>query len=116
MTEPISISDINRKALISFIAALLALLGLCIGLLPIPFTVLICYPPGIILGIISLVYGMIALREIRAEGTRGRRLALAAIWSGGFMLVAAFCMITAGIMIFPRFMDLVRESWNQLHP
>jgi len=43
-------------------------------------------------------------------------LALAAIWSGGFMLVAAFCMITAGIMIFPRFMDLVRESWNQLHP
>ena len=42
------------------------------GLLPIPFTVIVCYPPGIVLGIISLVYGMIALREIRAEGKRGQ--------------------------------------------
>ena len=116
MNEPISISEINREALISFIAAILALLGLCIGLLPIPFTVIICYPPGIILGTISLVYGMIALREIRADGKRGRRLALAAIWSGGFMLVAAICMITAGILIFPRFIDLIRQSWNQLQP
>ena len=114
--ETISISAINRKALISFIAAVLALLSLCMGLLPIPFTVIICYPPGIVLGIISLVYGMIALREIRAEGKRGRRLALAAIWSGGFMLLATVCMITAGILIFPRFMDIVKESWNQLRP
>jgi len=115
-TTSISISDINRKALISFLAAVLALLALCIGLLPIPFTVIICYPPGIILGIISLVYGVIALREIRESGKRGRRLALAAIWSGGFMLLAAVCMVTAGILIFPRFMDVVRESWNQLRP
>jgi len=56
MTKPVTISEINRKALISFIAAMLALLGLCIGLLPIPFTLLNCYPPGIVLGIISLVY------------------------------------------------------------
>lgn len=115
-TETISISDINRKALISFIAAALALLALCMGLLPIPFTVIVCYPPGIILGIVSLVYGVIALREIREGGKRGRRLALAAIWSGGFMLLAAVCMITAGILIFPRFMDIVKNSWNQLRP
>jgi len=116
MYETISISEINRKALISFLAAVLALLALCIGLLPVPFTVIVCYPPGIVFGIVSLVYGVIALREIRAEGKRGRRLALAAIWSGGFMLVAALCMITAGILIFPRFMDVIRESWNQLRP
>ena len=116
MTQSVPISEINRKALISFIAAMLSLLGLCIGFLPIPFTAIVCYPPGIMLGIISLVYGMIALREIRENGKRGRRLALAAIWSGGFMLVVAVCMITAGILIFPRFMELVRQSWNQLRP
>jgi len=59
---------------------------------------------------------MIALREIREGGKRESRLALAAVWSGGFMLVVAICMITAGILIFPHFMDLARQSWNQLRP
>ena len=116
MLETIPVSDINRKALISFLAAVTAMLALCAGFLPIPFTVILCYPPGIILGIISLTYGAIALREIRESGKRGRRLALAAIWSGGFMLLAAICMIVAGILIFPRFMDVVQETWSQMRP
>jgi hypothetical protein len=71
MYETISISEINRNALISFLAAVFALLALCMGLLPIPFTVIVCYPPGIVLGIVSLAYGVIALREIREGGKRG---------------------------------------------
>ena len=115
-TETISISDINRKALISFLAAVFALLALCVGFLPIPFTVILCYPPGIVLGVISLVYGIMGLREIRAQGKRGRRLALAAIWLGGLMLVAALCMIAAGIYLMPRFMEVVQETWGKLRP
>lgn len=116
MIETTPILEINRKALISFLAAALALLALCVGFLPVPFTVIICYPPGIVLGIVSLVFGILGLREIHAGGKRGRRLALVAIWLGGFMLLASICMIMAGILLLPRFMDVAQPLWNQLRP
>jgi len=116
MIETTPISEINRKALIGFLAAALALLALCAGFLPVPFTVIICYPPGIVLGIVSLVFGILGLREIRASGKRGRRLALAAIWLGGFMLLASICMITAGTLLWPRFMDVLQQLLNQIRP
>lgn len=115
MIETTSI-DINRKALISFLAAVFSVLALCMGFLPVPFTVILCYPPGIVLGIVSLIYGMLGLREIRLYGKRGRRLALAAIWLGGFMLVAALCMFAAGIFLMPHFMEAVQEMWDKLRP
>jgi uncharacterized PurR-regulated membrane protein YhhQ (DUF165 family) len=114
-TETIAISDINRKALISFLAAALALLTLCMGLLPIPFTMIICYPPGIVLGGVSLTYGVIALREIRNSGKRGRRLALAAIWAGGFMLLVAICMIAVSILLYPYISEFVQQIWQQIN-
>ena len=114
MYETIPVSDINRKALISFLAAALALLALCVGFLPVPFTVVLCYPPGIALGVVSLIYGIMSLREIRQHGKRGRRLALLAIWSGALMLVMAICMITAGVLLWPRVVELFQQTFDQL--
>ncbi len=110
MNEDFSFSRLNRKALISFLAAVLALLALCAGFLPVPLTALICYPPGIVLGVIALVYGGLSLRELREDGRRGRRLALLAMWAGGLMIVTAVCAIAVGIAVWPY----VTEFFKQL--
>jgi hypothetical protein len=88
MIETIPVPPLNRKAVIGILAAILALLAFCSGLLPLPLTAMICYPPGILLGIISLISGLMALSEIRKDGKRGRRFALIAAWAGGLMITA----------------------------
>jgi hypothetical protein len=44
MSDPISFPPLNRKALISFLAGVLAL---CAGFLPVLLTAVLCYPPGL---------------------------------------------------------------------
>jgi len=114
MIETISTSSFNRKAIIGFILAILALLALCAGILPIPFTILICYPPGILFGIVSLILGLKAQREIRADGQSGRTLALIAIYIGGLAILAMSCLITAGILLLPRIYDWIFQALNQM--
>ncbi len=110
MTETISTSSFNRKAIIGFILAILALLALCAGVLPVPFTALICFPPGILFGIASLVLGLQAQREIRMEGQSGRTLALIATYIGGFTILAMLCMITAGVIFLPRIYEWIVQA------
>jgi hypothetical protein len=116
MIETIPISSLNRKAIIGFISAILALLALCAGLLPVPFTILICYPPGILFGVASLVLGLKAQREIRINGEGGRTLAVIAAYIGGLAILAMSCMITAGAIFLPRVYDWLLQTINQLRP
>ena len=95
-------TSLNRNAIISFILALLALTALCIGILPIPFTILICYPPGIIFAITSLFLGIKSQRELRTDGKRGHSLAVIGMWVSGLSMVAFVCMLTAGAIFIPR--------------
>jgi len=106
----------NRKAIIGFIFALLALLALCTGVLPIPFTALICFPPSAMFGIASLVLGLLAQREIRSNGQDGRKLALLAVYIGGFTILAMICMITAGAILLPRIYEWLSQNINQVRP
>ena len=114
MPEDFSFPPLNRKALISFLAATVAVLALCAGFLPVPLTALICYPPGIVLGVVSLVYGYQGLRELKQDGKRGRRLALLSMWAGGLMIVMAVCAIAVGIAVWPYVEDFLNEAWNQI--
>jgi hypothetical protein len=116
MTETIPLAEINRNALISFLTAVVALLALCAGFLPIPFTAILCYPPGLVLGILSLVYGFTALKEIRLEQKRGRRLAMLAIGVGSFMVFATICLTTAGILLWPRVSEFLQQAVSQSQP
>jgi len=116
MIETISTPSFNRKAIIGFILAILASLALCVGLLPVPFTILICYPPGILFGIVSLVLGLKAQREIRVNGQSGRMLALITTYMGGFTIFAMLCMITAGIIFLPRIYDWMVQATHQVRP
>jgi len=103
---------INRNAIISFISGLLALLVICTGVLPIPFAFLLCYPVGIIFGVISIVLGINAQREIRETDESGLALARLAVWISGFALFAYVCMLTAGALLLPRVAEYISQFIN----
>lgn len=115
MIETVPIPPFNCKAIIGFIAALVALLALCVGLLPIPFTIMFCYPPGIISGIVALVLGIQAQREIRQSNENGKFLAGIAIWGGGITIVATLCIITTGVLLYPYISEFIQQLWQQIN-
>jgi FtsH-binding integral membrane protein len=116
MIETTPISPFNRKAIIGFITALIAFLALCAGLLPLPFTILLCYPPGIILGIASLMLGLQAQREIRQSNESGRFLAVIAMWVGGITIIATLCMIAVGVLLYPYISEFLQQAWQRINP
>ena len=115
MIETTSISPLNRKALIGFTSAIISLLALCTGLLPLPFTILFCYPPGIILGIAALVLGIQAQHEIRQSHESGQFMAGIAIWVGGITIIATLCVVTAGVLLYPYMSEFVQQAWQSVH-
>ena len=116
MADFVPISTFNRKALIGFALSILAVLALCTGLLPIPLTVLICYPPGLALGIASLVMGVIALRELRSDGKNGQPFAWFSAWVGGLTVVGMLCLASTGIVLFPYISNFFQQASQTLRP
>lgn len=104
----------NRLAAYSLIAALLTILSFCIGFAPfLPLTALVCYPAAVILGIISLVTGFRALRQMRISGESGRWMALAGIWVGSFAILAVLCATTltlATLLLSADYLQTLRPT------
>ena len=116
MIEPIPTPPLNRKALLGFLSSLLALLALCIGIVPIPFTALICFPPGVVFGVIALVLGLMAQGEIRVNAESGKTLAWMAVFAGGVTILAVVCMISAGVFFLPRIYAWLVQALHQPRP
>ncbi|MBV6451474.1 MAG: hypothetical protein MHPDNHAH_02213 [Anaerolineales bacterium] len=114
--EFVPISSFNRKALTGFLLSLLAVLALCMGVLPIPLIELICFPPGLVLSISALIVGSLALRETKTDGMNGRSLAWFAVWIGGITLLAMLCVISLGALLFPHISDFIHEIMNRIRP
>jgi len=108
-TTPITL---NRNALISFISALIAVISICVGILPIPFAALICYPPGILFAITAIVLGLKSQRELRSRDEEGRPLAVISVWGGGLSLFAYVCMLTVGALLLPRITEYISQFIN----
>jgi hypothetical protein len=104
----------NRRAILSLLFAALTILSFCIGVAPIPLTAVACYPTAALLGMVSLWMGTTALREVRQNGERGRRMALVSFWIGGLVLLAILCFTTITIYLFPYFIDFLRQAWKQI--
>ncbi|HEY6074373.1 MAG TPA: hypothetical protein VIV15_13530 [Anaerolineales bacterium] len=100
---------VNGRAVLSLAAALLTALSFCIGFAPIPLTALVCYPAAALSGIVSLLAGARALREIRASGEEGRVLALIGLWVSGITLAAVTCSVTLTALAIPHIIDLIRK-------
>jgi hypothetical protein len=115
MIETTPIPPFNRKAIIGFITAILALLALCVGAMPIPFTALFCYPPGIVLGIAALILGIQAQREIRQRNESGRVHALIAIWVGGITIILTLCLISTGVLLYPYIFKFIQQIWQRVN-
>lgn len=95
---------------------MIALLALCTGILPIPLTALFCFPPGALLGIVSLVLGLMALREIRVNGDSGKTLAFIAIIVGGLVILGMICMLATGAILLPRVYEWIVQVIHQPRP
>ena len=116
MTPEFESVSLNRKALISFVCAILTLVSICAGFAPIPFTAIICYPASILLGILSLFFGVSAIREVKQSNESGRTIALVAAWVGGLSILATLCIIVLGVFLYPYVSDFIRQSVNQIRP
>ena len=103
---------INKKAIVGFISSLLALLVICTGILPIPFAFILCYPPGILFGIVAIVLGGKSQREIRESGEDGRTLARISVWMGGISLLAYVCMFSMGVLLLPYITEYISRFIN----
>jgi hypothetical protein len=99
----------NRRAVISIVAAVLALLCFCGGIAPIPLTGFVCFPAAALLGLTAAVLGLSALRQIRSSAQSGRGLALTGVAVGSVGALGGLCMATAGIVLLSRIMDFVSQ-------
>ncbi len=93
--QPVS-SPINRHSIISLVFGFLTLLFLCVGVFtPLPFTSLICFPPGLLLGLLALGYGFVSLRKIRKHNESGHVMAWTGIVIGGMTFLCLLCLVAA---------------------
>jgi predicted membrane protein len=111
-----STAPTNRLALVSFFAAFLTVVSFCGGLAPLPLTAWVCYPLAILLGIVALVSGFTALRQVRASGEKGRAIALIGIWAGTLSILAVICATTLTVLVLYYGLDYFKTSWPQFKP
>jgi hypothetical protein len=111
MNEPIL--PTNRLAIVSLAAAILTVLSFCGGVAPIPLTGWFCFPGAIFLGLVALLTGLPALRQIRTRGERGRGMALIGAWLGGLTILATLCAI---VLTISALAALSAEIWKQVRP
>ncbi len=110
MTAPDSPSPhLNRWALASLAAAILAIVAVCGGIAPIPLTGFVCFPSAIMFGLLALVSGLWSLRRIRLTAARGRELALIGTSVGALALVGVLCFLALGIWLYPSIADLAHR-------
>lgn len=102
----------NRLAVSSLVAALLTILSFCIGFAPfLPLTAGVCYPAAVLFGIVSLVHGFRALRQVRASGEHGRWMALTGIWTGSLTILAVVCATTLTLTALFLGLDYIQTLW-----
>ncbi len=87
----------NRYAVISLVSAILTFLSFCIAVVPIPGTGWVCYPASLLFGLLAVLTGFTALRQIRQTGEGGRRLAWAAL---AILVLTLAAFLLAVVVLF----------------
>ena len=114
--EPIAPTpSTNRHSVISLILGIATILLFCGGMMPIPFTGFICFPPSFLLGLLALIFGLVSLNSIRKTNEDGKVLAWVGILSGGFIFLCLLCMLIAIVSLFffaPETMQPIIEGYQ----
>ncbi len=105
----IETQPVDRGAVISLAAAVLTVVSLCAGILPVPLTGFVCFPAAVGLGGVALAAGLVSLRRIRASGEAGRTFALIGTIVGGLVIAGMACLIVVGISFYPSLIDLAHR-------
>ena len=103
-------APVNRYAVVSMIAALLTVLSFCIAVAPIPLTGWVCYPSAAVLGLVSLITGIMSLAQISRTAENGRSYAVVGITVGTLAILGTMCAVAAAIAFFPRFIAFLGEG------
>lgn len=99
----------NRAAIFSLIATILSVLSFCTAVAPVPFTGYVCFPASAVLGIVALISGQIALRQMRSKPDNGRAFALAGTIVGGLAAAATACSVLIGILLLPEILAFIHQ-------
>ena len=100
----------NRFAIFSLIASIFTVLSFCIGLSPILFSSLICYPTAVITGVTALITGLISIHQIRRNGENGRGFGLIGAWTGGLMVITTLCAAIIGVVSIPLLITYISKA------
>ena len=106
----------NRFAVASLMTAILTLVSFCLGVIPIPLSAWVCYPAAAFSGVFSLIFGFIALRQLRSNAGKGRLLAWLGLSIGVLTLLAVLCFTTLSILVFYYGVQGINSIWPQLRP
>jgi len=106
--------SLNRLALVSLISATMTVLSFCVGFAPIPMTALFCYPFAALGGLVAMLTGWLALRQIRVGGEGGRWMAWAGLLAGGISLLAVICFSILTMTLFPILWNWVGQAWQSI--
>ena len=93
-------SPTNKQSVLSLVFGVLALVFLCLSMIPFPLTGLICFPVSFLFGMLALTLGMISLGQIPRNNETGRPMAWIGIIVGGFILMCMICMVIAIASLF----------------
>jgi uncharacterized membrane protein len=96
--DPVSLT--NKRSIVSLILGILSALTLCGGMVPVPFTGLICFPVSFFLGLLAMIYGTISLNNIRKNNENGKLMAWTGILTGGFVFLCMLLMLVAIVSLF----------------
>lgn len=105
----IETQPVDNSAVISLTAALLTLMAICGGVLPVPLTGFVCFPAAAALGVVALVSGLASLRRVRASGEAGRTFALIGTAVGGLTLASLICLLAVGIWLYPSLVQILHH-------
>lgn len=101
---------LNPQAAYSLTLGILALLFLCSGMIPLPFTGLICLPFSLLFGILSFVLGIVSLAQIRKRQESGRPLAWTGIIIGGIILTGTACIAATALALYLHIHGVIQPS------
>ncbi len=105
----IETQPVDRGAVISIGAAVLTMLSLCAGIVPVPFTGFVCFPAAAALGLVAFASGVVALRRIRSSGEAGRTFAIIGVVVGSLVPASFLCLLLLGIWMYPSILDLAHR-------
>lgn len=98
--EQILLPPINKHSIISLVFGILTALSFCTGVMPIPFTSLICFPTSFVLGFVAVVYGLVSLNKIKKQNESGKPMAWIGMVVGGLIFLCILSVILLFVSLF----------------